>query len=162
MKAFNIRQSRIIKWQVLAISVLLLLGGLQPADGQEVNKNKVTITSPREGDQVGKRIVVKGTSEIHDGSQVWVLAHLKLLANQWWPQPKPIVDENGNWQALAYIGEPQDIGLDFEIVAATFDEQAVAEILRYHDYGNKIGQWLPIRFPRATSNIAVVTVKKVE
>jgi len=54
-----------------------------------------------------------------------------------------------------------DIGLDFEIVAATFDEQAEAEILRYHDHGNKTGQWLPISFPQTTSNKAVVTVKKV-
>lgn len=162
MKAFNIKQRKWFRWQALAILLLLLLGSLQLADGQDVTLNRVIITSPKEGDNVGNRIVVKGTSEIHDGSQIWVLAHLKLLANQWWPQPKPIVDGNGNWQALAYIGAPQDIGFDFEIVAATFDDEAQAEILRYHAHGNETGQWLPISFPRATSNKAVVTVKKVK
>lgn len=161
MKAFTIRQKGMIKKQVLAIFLLLVFGSSQLVWGQEVVRNNVTITSPKEGNNVGNRIVVKGTYEIHDGSQIWVLAHLKLLANQWWPQPKPIVDGNGNWQALAYIGAPQDIGFDFEIVAATFDDEAQAEILRYHDHGNKTGQWLPISFPRATSNKAVVTVKKV-
>ena len=162
MKTFLIRQRGMIKKQVLAIFLLLVFGSSQLVWGQEVVRNNVTITSPKEGDSVGNRIVVKGTSEIHDGSQIWVLVHIRLLAGQWWPQPKPIVDENGNWQALAYIGAPQDTGFDFEIVAATFDEQAVAEILRYHDHGNKTAQWLPIRFPRTTSNKAVVTVKKIE
>jgi hypothetical protein len=75
MKVFKIRQSRMIKWQVLAIFLLLVFGSSQLVWGQEVVRNKVTITSPREGDQVGNRIVVKGTSEIHDGSQIWVLVH---------------------------------------------------------------------------------------
>jgi len=151
-----------IKLQMLAILLLLLFGSSQFADGQEAKRNKVTITSPKEGDNVGSRIVVKGTSTIHDNSHVWVLVHLKLLSNQWWPQPKPVVDEKGNWQALASIGEPEDIGFDFEIVAATFDQQAEAEILRYHDHGSKTGQWLPISFPKTTSNKAVVTVKRVK
>jgi len=72
----------------------------------EEERNKVTITSPKEGDQIGSRIVVKGTSAIHDKSHIWVLVHLKPLGNQWWPQTRPVVDENGTWQALSYIGIP--------------------------------------------------------
>lgn len=161
MGKFTIKQRRMIKLQMLAILLLVLFGSSQFVDGQEAKRNKVTITSPKEGDRVGGRIVVGGTSEIHDRSHVWVLVHLRLLAGQWWPQTRPVVDENGNWQALAYIGIPDDIGLDFEIAVVTFDEQAEAEILRYHNHGNKTGQWLPISFPRTTSNIAVVTVRKV-
>ncbi|MDP3014568.1 MAG: hypothetical protein Q8M92_10015, partial [Candidatus Subteraquimicrobiales bacterium] len=136
--------------QILKIFLLLLFGYSQVAYGQEARRNRVAITDPREGDAVGGRIVVRGTSEIHDRSHVWVLVHLRLLSGQWWPQTRPVVDENGNWQALAYIGVPEDIGFDFEIVAATFDAQAEAEILRYHDHGNRTGQWLPISFPRTT------------
>lgn len=162
MKRLTINQRRMIKLQMLTILLLLLFGGSQFVDGQEVKKNTVAITAPKEADEVGSKIVVKGTSTIHDRSQVWVLVHLKLLGNQWWPQPKPVVDEKGNWQALAGIGVPEDIGFDFEIVAATFDQEAEAEILRYHDHGNSTGKWLPISFPRTTSNKAVVTVKKVK
>ena len=162
MKDFLIRQRKMVRFQMLAILLVLSLGGLQFAYGQEAttHKNVVKITSTKEGDAVGNRVIVKGTSEIHDGSQLWVLCHLKLLGGQWWPQPKPIIDANGDWQALAYIGGPQDVGYDFEIAAATFDEPATAEILKYHDFGSKTGQYLPIKFPKATSEIATVTVKK--
>jgi hypothetical protein len=92
------------------------------------------------------------------------LIHPKLLINQWWPQSRPVVDGKGNWQALAYFGKEErqdDVGLDFEIAAATFDEHAEAEILKYHENGKNTGKWLPISFPKTTSQIAVVTVKKV-
>ncbi len=162
MGNFTIKQRRMIKLQILTILLLLFFGYSQVVYGQEAERNRVEITAPREGDNVGSRIVVTGTSEIRDRSHVWVLVHLKLLTDQWWPQPKPVVDEKGNWQALASFGVPEDIGFDFEIVAATFDKQAEAEILRYNDHGSRTGQWLPISFPRTTSNKAVVTVKKVK
>jgi hypothetical protein len=122
--------------------------------------NTVRILAPRNGEQVGARGVVRGTSNINDKSHVWVLVHFKLLAGQWWPQDKPRVDANGNWEALVYFGGPQDIGFDFEIAVATFDEKAEKEILAYHEYGRKSGQWLPIEFPATTSNVDIVTVRK--
>jgi hypothetical protein len=151
----------VIKWtmtSVLVLSFLLSSGWGHLAEARQ--ENIVKIVSPNPGERVGARVVVKGTSKIHDKSKIWVLVHLKLLRNQWWPQPEPTVDENGNWEALAYIGEPQDIGMDFEIAVATFDPHAEAGILRYHDHGNKTGQWLPIKFPKTTSDIDIVVVRK--
>lgn len=91
--------------------------------------NSVKILSPKNGEKVGGRIVVSGKSNVKDGSHIWVLAHVKLLQDQWWPQPKPTVDEKGNWQAFAYIGKPEDIGLEFEIAVATFNKESEAKIM---------------------------------
>ncbi|MCP4986785.1 MAG: hypothetical protein GY928_12260 [Colwellia sp.] len=122
--------------------------------------NSVEISSPENGDKVGSRVTVKGTYDIEDDSHVWVLTHPKLLQDQWWPQPKPVLDEKNNWQAFAYIGEPQDIGIEFEIAVATFDKEAETEILKYHEHGKNTSQWIPISFPKVTSQIDMITVKK--
>ena len=122
--------------------------------------NEVQILSPKSGDKVGARVIVEGNASISDNSHVWVLAHVKLLQGQWWPQPRPVVDHEGNWQALVYIGEAQDVGLHFEISVATFNRAQETEILKYHEIGNKTGRWLPISFPKTTSKIDMVTVVK--
>ena len=141
---------------VLMLTLLLLFFLGWPAYA-----NSVKILSPEHGEKVGAKVIVKGTSEISDGSHVWLLIHAKFLQDQWWPQPRPVVDDKGNWQALCYIGIRQDIGLDFEIAVATFDKEAEAKISKYHEHGKKTGQWLPISFPKTTSPIDIVTVKKV-
>ena len=56
--------------------------------------NEVKISSPTNGDKVGARVIVSGTSKIDDASHVWILVHAKLLQDQWWPQSRPVVDEN--------------------------------------------------------------------
>nr|VFJ90669.1 MAG: hypothetical protein BECKH772A_GA0070896_1002310 [Candidatus Kentron sp. H]VFJ91774.1 MAG: hypothetical protein BECKH772B_GA0070898_1002110 [Candidatus Kentron sp. H]VFJ98403.1 MAG: hypothetical protein BECKH772C_GA0070978_1002110 [Candidatus Kentron sp. H] len=125
--------------------------------------NTVNIVSPTDGQEVGARVVVKGTSEMADyESNVWVLVHLKLLGDQWWPQNKPVRDiKTGDWETLAYIGGEQDIGLEFEIAAATFGKDAEKEILKYHETGRRTGHYPPMSFPETTSAIDIVTVKKV-
>nr|VFJ53750.1 MAG: hypothetical protein BECKFM1743A_GA0114220_101196 [Candidatus Kentron sp. FM]VFJ54301.1 MAG: hypothetical protein BECKFM1743C_GA0114222_101376 [Candidatus Kentron sp. FM]VFK10215.1 MAG: hypothetical protein BECKFM1743B_GA0114221_101337 [Candidatus Kentron sp. FM] len=125
--------------------------------------NTVSIESPTDGQEVGARVVVKGTSNIvDDESNVWVLVHPKLFAGQWWPQNKPVRDiKTGNWEALAYIGQKADIGLEFEIAVATFKGEAEKKILEYHDTGRRTGSFLPIPFPETTSPIKIITVKKV-
>ena len=66
-----------------------------------------------------------------------------------------------DWQALVYLGGPQDVGMEFEIAVATFNKDEEAKILRYHEYGQKTGQFIPMPFPKTTSPIDIVTVKKV-
>lgn len=151
----------------LTVKVLLIgfwvisgfLGTAYPADSPQLNT--VRIVSPRNGETVGVQGVMKGTARVTDGSHVWILVHPRLLTDQWWPQIRPRIEENGNWEALAYFGRREDIGLDFEIAVATFDQAAEREILQYHQDGQRTGQWMPIRFPRTTSNIEITTVRKV-
>ncbi len=126
-------------------------------------ENKVKITSPSNGDDVGRQVIVEGTSDITDGeSHIWILVHPKLFVDQWWPQDKPIVDANGNWQVLIYIGQPQDVGIDFEIAVAAFSRSGESPILTYHDSGRRTGQWSPIPFPKGTtSEVHIITVRKM-
>lgn len=124
------------------------------------NAGEVKILSPSNNDEVGARVTVKGVSKNSGNGHVWVFVHAKQLQNQWWPQAKPVVDVEGNWQALAYIGQQQDVGYDFEIAVALFGKESESKILKYHDIGKKTGQWLPISLPKANSSIDIVTVKK--
>jgi hypothetical protein len=124
--------------------------------------NRVKILLPMDYQAVGFRTIVKGTAQILDDSEIWVLVHPKFMTDQWWPQPKPIIDGKGNWEAMVYLGVPQDIGYDFEIAVATFSKQEAAKIQEYHSHGMKLGSWLPIAFPKASSNIDKIIVKKTE
>jgi hypothetical protein len=152
----------------LATSLIFMLAVLLYNDLQIANAetkeytNMVKIVSPKNGDEVKSKVIIKGTSKIKDGSSVWVLVHLRLLTDQWWPQPKAVVQPNGDWEAIAFIGQPDDVGFDFEIAVATFDSEAEKTIVQYHEKGLQTQQWLPIKFPKTTSNIAHVTVKKIK
>jgi hypothetical protein len=155
MNIFTIKQMRAISLQILALLLPVVFGSPQLVWGQEVVRNNVTITSPKEGDQVDKRIVVKGTSEIHDGSQIWVFSS-PINGNQWLPQQKPIVDENGNWQAL--VSPPEKGG--FKILAATFNLEVAKEIQKIRNSINEDATLVGISLPETTSNKAIVTVKR--
>jgi hypothetical protein len=139
---------------VLLLPVLCLI---EPA----LADNQVIISSPQSGAEVGGRVVVKGRCTIEDGSRLWVFAHMKQLEGQWWPQNQPVVDRNGNWQVLIHLGVPVDVGREFEITAATFDPNVDARIRRYHQDSQSAQQWLPIKFPKATSARTTIVVQKV-
>lgn len=157
MKTFTIKQGGMIEWQVLAISVLLLLGSLQLADGQEVNKNELSITQPQKRDKVGRNFMVEGKCTIYDNSKIWVFVYRKSSGESKWKTQEAKIDKNkNNWHVFwASIGAPGDIGSDFEIVAATFDDD-VQKIKKCLD--NNIT--VPISSLKVTSNKVVVTVKK--
>jgi len=133
----------------------------QEKDDWTTPPKKVKIIFPQNGEKVGSKIIVNGKSKISAGSHLWVLIHRKDLTDQWWPQNKPIIDPDGNWKSICSIGEARDVGYDFEIAVASFDKNEEKQILEYHKIGKEFGQWLSIKFPKATSNIDIVVVKKV-
>ena len=130
----------------------MLFGGSQLVWGQK-QKNEVTITS---WDYVGNKIKVRGTSQIHDGSQIWVFRSYKLSDNLWLPQQKPSVDKNGTWQASV---DPPDNG-SFKILAATFNLEVAKEIQKIRNSINEDATLVGISLPETTSNKAIVTVKR--
>jgi len=131
-----------------------------PQDPTELNY--VTISSPQNGGEVGARGTATGTVSMKDSSSnVWVLVHRAILKDQWWPQPKPAVYENGTWESMVHFGEAGDINGKFEIAVATFSEEAEKEIKAFHKRGMATGNWsIPITFPKTTSNVCIVTIKK--
>jgi hypothetical protein len=124
--------------------------------------NDVKIIAPPNGQAVGSYVIAEVFAKINDkSSKVWVFAHIKQLGDQWYPQTAPIKNSKGNWEAYVRIGEPPDIGLEFEIAAATFNQDGEREILRYHELGRQTGRWVPIPMPTCTSNLDTVIVKKI-
>jgi len=160
--------------RVLLVLIFLLIPGIYPVYGDDpappirdcgrINQkpNYVTITQPQNGENVGQSYIIKGESDVRDGSQIYVLVHVRQLTEQWWPQTRPIVQPDGSWEAMAYIGQQQDIGRDFEIAVATFTGEELQKIEKYRYIGQSTNQWLPIQFPETTSNVCVITVKKTE
>lgn len=123
--------------------------------------NRVKILYPKNGCEVGKQCRIDVDAQIYNSSNLWVLLHLKHLTGRWWPQPKPEKNENGDWSPIcAFIGELHDIDFEFEIAAACFNTEAEKEIWKYIERGNRTQQWVPIKFPKADSNIYRVTVIK--
>jgi len=123
--------------------------------------NHVTITKPKNGDKVGGSVTVKGTFTRKDRSRVWVLLHPKVgFLGQWWPQNKTTIHPDGTWEALAYVGGRQDVGMEFEIAVAAFGVEENRWIEEYHKKAAKDGSSRPIDFPKTTSNICIATVRK--
>lgn len=122
--------------------------------------NKVIITSPNSGAKIGYKVHLKGESVINDNSSLWVLLHMKGWSDQWWPQSRPYVQVNGEWETTVYAGGENDIGKIFQIAVATFDGDEEKKILEYMSEGKKTGKWLPIEFPTATSNVYSIDVIK--
>ncbi|MBF0537142.1 MAG: hypothetical protein HQL03_02700 [Nitrospirae bacterium] len=148
---------------VLSMVVLLLfVFETQTVRSGELRLNKVAITSLKDGDTIGCTLTVKGTinraTANNDG--VWVFVHRKVLKNQWWPEPQAN-DVGNNWEALATVGIKEDIGADFEIAVATFDKNSEKIISDYFKEANKTGRFPPMEFPSTTSNVDIVTVKKI-
>lgn len=123
-------------------------------------ENEVALVAPSAGEEVGGFAIIEGTARVNDDSFVWVMAHRKDLQDQWWPQDEPKVTGD-QWKAIANIGGPQDIGHEFEIAVATFGPEVKEAIDRYFEIGREFNRWLPMSFPKATSNVDIVTVKKV-
>jgi hypothetical protein len=77
----------------------------------------VTISTPEPGDDVGRQGPVRGNAKIPPGTYLWVLAHMKDLTGDWWPQGgRPaLFDPKGDWVIITGYGRPEDVNQDFEI-----------------------------------------------
>jgi hypothetical protein len=131
----------------------LLLMGLfaLPVSGQRTIKScQVEVTSPKPGDIVGQRLVVEGKAKISSDDYLWVLVHLKVLPNEWWPQgggPASIDPKTREWMILATFGNPQDVGLDFEIAVAIVDANTNRRLNEWYRESNAKNDYPPIEFP---------------
>jgi len=121
----------------------------------------LVITFPRDGEECGANVRVEGRSKIYKDKFLWLFAHLKGLS-VWWPQSGVIyVDStNGEWVQRARLGQPEDIGFDFEIKVMWVEESVHRRMKDYLANGEKTGDFpgipLPDGFP-----FAQVKVRKV-
>ncbi|RMH17290.1 MAG: hypothetical protein D6696_16105 [Acidobacteria bacterium] len=119
----------------------------------------LVITSPAEGAEVGAYARVTGRSQPIPGKHLWLFAHRKDLA-VWWPQSGEILlEEDGTWQQSAFLGQPQDVGFDFELVVRWVSDDVHRRMVDYLSRGEATGHFPGIRLPDGEPS-ATVTVRK--
>jgi len=121
---------------------------------------ELVITYPRNGEECGATTRVEGRSMIIPDKFLWIFAHRKGLS-VWWPQSGVVlVEKNGTWVQGVNLGEPRDIGFDFEIKAMWVDATVDRRMKDYLANGEKTGQYPGIPLLEG-SPTAEVTVRKV-
>lgn len=122
----------------------------------------ITITHPRNGSEVERDTIVKGTASIPGGYYVWVLVRRYDFAPLWWPQREVKIDPKTNeWRATAIFGGPQDIGWDFDIGVIVVNEDGHRELMNYWTRAMKKRDWRPIQIPATSSPPYLLRVRKV-
>lgn len=123
----------------------------------------IKLAEPREGQQVGQSVTVKGTATIPAGGHLWVFARRENFEDQdvWWPQAEGRIDpKTGEWKVSASIGGRQDIGWSFDIAVAVFEEDDNLELKSHVREAMKTGNWLPIEMPDSICTPRLLKVKK--
>lgn len=96
---------------------------IPPTSPPTPTQPKITVSSPKGGDNVSLRQIVKGTSTgvYGSGLSIYVLVYPIAAGGPWWVQPEVSILTNGNWETNAYFGDPAnpsvDIGKKFKISA---------------------------------------------
>jgi len=124
--------------------VAMLLGG---AEG--VHAADIEVTTPRPQTAVTGRPRVEG--RVSDAkAQVFVIVNPVDTPDQFWVQPPAIVQPDGTWRAIVYIGRPGsvDVGKRFELraVANPKDTLKEAQVLS--------------RWPDADASSSVIEVQR--
>jgi hypothetical protein len=66
----------------------------------------ITITSPKDGDNVPYSTAVSGTlsGKLPEGRYIWVVTNPYLSPDNWWPQVGQVEPVAGLWSIQVYIG----------------------------------------------------------
>lgn len=75
----------------------------------------LNITTPSDKAQVPDRPLIEGTVA-DPNAGVWVIVH-PMEVSDYWVQPSVSVKEDGTWKVKIYVGRPEDVGKQFEIMA---------------------------------------------
>lgn len=120
---------------------------------------ELTITSPKNDEEVGPGIRVEGKSRKFPGKHLWVFAQRKGLS-VWWPQGGEVKPgDNGDWTQGVSLGQAQDVGFNFEIVAKWVNASVHKDMIAYLQTGETTGRYPGIRLPDGSPETRV-TVKK--
>jgi hypothetical protein len=115
---------------ILALLAVLLLSVAPVRAGESAPGCSVKITHPLPGQQVSGRLKVEGTATIPSNHHLWIFARHESFrtSNEWWTQGEASLHGN-SWKLDATIGEPRDIGSDFDVTAAVFDAAQLPTLL---------------------------------
>ncbi|TMQ02226.1 MAG: hypothetical protein E6J91_53100 [Deltaproteobacteria bacterium] len=130
--------------------VCFLCGAGVDAARAETAACKISFTSPAQNAEVGSSGAVTGTADgLGKGHHLWLLAHPKRLAKEWWPQGgDETTVEDQKWDVLVYYGSKDDINKLFEVVAVVVDDGVNKELTDWFERSKATNDYRPIRFPR--------------
>jgi len=92
----------------------------------------IVINYPTDNEYVEKTIVVKGRyKNISKNEKIWIFIY-PLKINHYYPQNTSAeLEANGKWSSLIYVGQDNDIGQRFNIVAILANKNSTIEIEDY-------------------------------
>lgn len=147
----------------LAISIFgATLAALAPVTtAAQAPSCRVEITTPKAGDQVGHQGRVRGAATIPPGTHLWVMAHMKDLALEWWPQAgrEAVIEPDGSWVIIAGYGVADDVGEAFEVAAVVVDENTHRRLQEWAATSKKTKEYPPIDFPTPVDECVPVKVE---
>ena len=143
---------------ITVLSILLI--GTYEALSQNI---AVQITDPsRDGAEVRRTYIVRGTASIPSGAHLWVLIRREDFEGLWWPQAEGKINPKSNeWKVSLTFGIPEDIGWDFDIAAIVVPENSHTILRNYRIKAMKTGDWRPIEMPEVLTAPVLRKVKKV-
>jgi hypothetical protein len=131
------------------------------AQNTNIDKISVKIKSPAHKSRAGQKVSVKGIAYMPGGLHLWVIARHKDFKPLWWPQREAEVDPTtGEWDSLAFLGGPQDIGSEFDIGAIVVNEESHAKLRDYWLKAMRNGDWQPIEIPETIIAPELIRVTK--
>lgn len=111
---------------------------------------KISIVSPRRGQEVGPSGLVIGVAKLPSDWQLWVLVHRKDFPG-WWPQGGgPAAVENGTWRLSVAYGEDRDMHFPFEICALAIRGEITKSWLEWIQRARATEDCSPLLLPPAT------------
>lgn len=152
------QNSNFLKSTISVVFVLLLFSSV---NAQNSENYRISISDPaRDGTSIYRTCTtIRGNAIIPAGDYLWVLIHRLDLSGQWWPQDGGIVRDN-NFSIVACFGQPQDIGMEFEIAVITVNQTEHLKLQNYVSTARQTGNWYPVSLPPVTSPAIFRTVIK--
>lgn len=144
---------------IAALFAFLLLCAV----GVLAQETKVQILDPsKEGTEVRRTYIVKGSASIQSGTHLWVLARREDFEGLWWPQGEGKVDPtSGEWKVSVTFGIQDDVGWNFDIAAVVVKEQSHIILRDYRTNAMKTNDWRPVELPQVVAPPVLRKVKKV-
>lgn len=153
--------NRTIRAFVTTLTLLLSSATFGEETPKGASECTVTITEPKARQEVGVRLLIEGRATIPAGHHLWAFARHEAFQPLWWPQNEARIGEDGKFKVFASIGEPHDIGFDFDLSIAVFAEPEHLKLKAEHTRAMTTGDFRPIPMPQASCPPLTLTVKKV-
>lgn len=118
---------------------------------------------PRSSERVGHGVPVQGTATLAPGLHLWVFArHVRFRTTDvWWPQGEGVVSPDTRvWEVYATIGEPRDVGAEFDVTVAVFSREQHQKIASFLQQAQQKPVVPPRPMPPAVCTVAPRTVRK--